>query len=203
MQEEALLTDTLEPTNEPYAIAKIAGIKLCESYNRQHNTDYRSVMPTNLYGPGDNYHPENSHVIPALIRRFHEAIENHQPSVVIWGSGTPYREFLYVDDMAAASIYIMNLDRETYQQQTKPMLSHINVGTGQDLTIKQLAETVAKVTNYSGKIEFDTAKPDGPPRKLMDSTRLNNLGWRPTIELEEGLTLAYKDYLQKTLKTDD
>jgi len=202
MQEEALLTDTLEPTNEPYAIAKIAGIKLCESYNRQHNTDYRSVMPTNLYGPGDNYHPENSHVIPALIRRFHEAIENHQPSVVIWGSGTPYREFLYVDDMAAASIYIMNLDRETYQQQTKPMLSHINVGTGQDLTIKQLAETVAKVTNYSGKIEFDTAKPDGPPRKLMDSTRLNNLGWRPTIELEEGLTLAYKDYLQ-TLETDD
>jgi len=203
MQEEALLTDTLEPTNEPYAIAKIAGIKLCESYNRQHNTDYRSVMPTNLYGPGDNYHPENSHVIPALIRRFHQAKENHQPSVVIWGSGTPYREFLYVDDMAAASIYIMNLDRETYQQQTKPMLSHINVGTGQDLTIKQLAETVAKVTNYSGKIEFDTTKPDGSPRKLMDSTRLNNLGWRPTIELEEGLTLAYKDYLQKTLKTDD
>ena len=202
MQEEALLTDTLEPTNEPYAIAKIAGIKLCESYNRQHSTDYRSVMPTNLYGPGDNYHPENSHVIPALIRRFHQAKENHQPSVVIWGSGTPYREFLYVDDMAAASIYIMNLDRETYQQQTKPMLSHINVGTGQDLTIKQLAETVAKVTNYSGKIEFDTTKPDGPPRKLMDSTRLNNLGWRPTIELEEGLTLAYKDYLQ-TLETDD
>jgi len=202
MQEEALLTDTLEPTNEPYAIAKIAGIKLCESYNRQHNTDYRSVMPTNLYGPGDNYHPENSHVIPALIRRFHQAKENHQPSVVIWGSGTPYREFLYVDDMAAASIYIMNLDRETYQQQTKPMLSHINVGTGQDLTIKQLAETIAKVTNYSGKIEFDTTKPDGPPRKLMDSTRLNNLGWRPTIELEQGLTLAYKHYLQ-TLKTDD
>jgi len=202
MQEEALLTDTLEPTNEPYAIAKIAGIKLCESYNRQHNTDYRSVMPTNLYGPGDNYHPENSHVIPALIRRFHQAKENHQPSVVIWGSGTPYREFLYVDDMAAASIYIMNLDRETYQQQTKPMLSHINVGTGKDLTIKQLAETVAKVTNYSGKIEFDTTKPDGSPRKLMDSTRLNNLGWRPTIELEQGLTLAYKHYLQ-TLKTDD
>ena len=202
MKEEHLMTGALEPTNEPYAIAKIAGIKLCESYNRQHNTDYRSVMPTNLYGPGDNYHPENSHVIPALIRRFHEAKENHQPSVVIWGSGTPYREFLYVDDMAAASIYIMNLDREAYQQQTKPMLSHINVGTGQDLTIKQLAETVAKVTNYSGKIEFDTTKPDGPTRKLMDSTRLNNLGWRPTIELEQGLTLAYKHYLQ-TLKTDD
>jgi GDP-L-fucose synthase len=194
MREDALLTDTLEPTNEPYAIAKIAGIKLCESYNRQYNTDYRSVMPTNLYGPGDNYHPENSHVIPALIRRFHEAKINNDNSLIVWGSGTPRREFLHVDDMAAASIYVMNLDKETYQSQTKPMLSHINVGTGQDLTIKQLAETIAKVTNYQGTIEFDTTKPDGPPRKLMDSTRLNKLGWQQKIDLEEGLITAYKDY---------
>jgi len=195
MQEEALLTDTLEPTNEPYAIAKIAGIKLCESYNRQYNTDYRSVMPTNLYGPGDNYHPENSHVIPALIRRFHEAKEQNQPTVTIWGTGTAKREFLYVDDMAAACIHVMNLDNKTYQQHTQPMLSHINVGSSKELTIEQLSKAIAKVTNYQGTIEFDTTKPDGSPRKLMDSTRLNNLGWQPKIELEEGLKLAYNDYL--------
>ena len=194
MREDALLTDVLEPTNEPYALAKIAGIKLCESYNRQYGTDYRSVMPTNLYGINDNFHPENSHVIPALMRRFHEAKMADEKEVVVWGSGNVMREFLYVDDMAAASIYVMNLDKETYQSQTKPMLSHINVGTGQDLTIKQLAETIAKVTNYQGTIEFDTTKPDGPPRKLMDSTRLNKLGWQQKIDLEEGLITAYKDY---------
>ena len=195
MQEEALLTDTLEPTNEPYAIAKIAGIKLCESYNRQHNRDYRSVMPTNLYGPGDNYHPENSHVIPALIRRFHEAKEKNSPTVTIWGTGTPYREFLYVDDMAAACIHVMNLDNKAYQKYTQPMLSHINVGTGKDITIKQLAEIISKVTGYRGQIEFDTTKPDGSKRKLMDSTRLNNLGWQPKTELEQGLKQAYDEYL--------
>ena len=195
MQEEALLTDTLEPTNEPYAIAKIAGIKLCESYNRQHNRDYRSVMPTNLYGPGDNYHPENSHVISALIRRFHEAKEKNSPTVTIWGTGTPYREFLYVDDMAAACIHVMNLDNEAYQKYTQPMLSHINVGTGKDITIKQLAEIISKVTGYRGQIEFDTTKPDGSKRKLMDSTRLNNLGWQPKTELEQGLKQAYNEYL--------
>jgi len=199
MREDALLTDTLEPTNEPYAIAKIAGIKLCESYNRQYNTDYRSVMPTNLYGPGDNYHPENSHVIPALIRRFYEAKINNDTSLTVWGSGTPRREFLHVDDMAAASIYVMNLDKETYHSQTKPMLSHINVGTGQDLTIKQLAETIAKVTNYQGTIVFDTTKPDGPPRKLMDNNRLRKLGWQHKIDLEEGLKVAYKDYKENYL----
>jgi GDP-L-fucose synthase len=198
MQEEALLTDTLEPTNEPYAIAKIAGIKLCESYNRQYNRDYRSVMPTNLYGPGDNYHPENSHVIPALIRRFHEAKEKNSPTVSIWGTGAPYREFLYVDDMAAACIHVMNLNNKTYQKYTHPMLSHINVGTGKDMTIKQLAETVSKVVGYQGGIEFDTTKPDGPKRKLMDSTRLNNLGWQPKIGLENGLKVAYKDFLKTT-----
>ena len=200
MQEEALLTDTLEPTNEPYAIAKIAGIKLCESYNRQHNRDYRSVMPTNLYGPGDNYHPENSHVIPALIRRFHEAKEKDSPTVTIWGTGTPYREFLYVDDMAAACIHVMNLDNKAYQKYTQPMLSHINVGTGKDITIKQLAETIAKVTGYRGQIEFDTTKPDGPKRKLMDSIRLNNLGWQPKIELEQGLRQTYSGYLKQGIK---
>ena len=197
MQEDALLTDVLEPTNEPYAIAKIAGIKLCESYNRQYNTDYRSVMPTNLYGLGDNYHPENSHVIPALIRRFHEAKEQNKPMVTIWGTGAAKREFLYVDDMAAACIYVMNLDDKIYQQHTKPMLSHINVGSGKELTIKQLAETIAKVTNYQGTIEFDTTKPDGSPRKLMDSSRLNNLGWRDEISLENGLKLAYNDYCKQ------
>ena len=200
MQEDALLTDTLEPTNEPYAIAKIAGIKLCESYNRQYDTDYRSVMPTNLYGPGDNFHPENSHVIPDLIRRFHEAKEQNRPTVTIWGTGAAKREFLYVDDMAAACIHVMNLDDKTYQQQTKPTLSHINVGSGNELTIKQLAETIAKITNYQGTIEFDAAKPDGSPRKLMDSSRLNNLGWKAKISLEDGLKLAYNDY-RKTLGT--
>jgi len=197
MQEEALLTGTLEPTNEPYAIAKIAGIKLCESYNRQHNRDYRSVMPTNLYGPGDNYHPENSHVIPALIRKFHEATANKASAVTVWGSGNPKREFLYVDDMASASTHIMNLDNATYQANTQPMLSHINVGSGHDITIKELAEMVAAVTKFKGDILFDSNKPDGPPRKLMDSTRLNNLGWQPKTALKEGLKLAYSDYLDE------
>ncbi|ANT64612.1 GDP-L-fucose synthase [Prosthecochloris sp. CIB 2401] len=194
MREDALLAGTLEPTNEPYAIAKIAGIKLCESYNRQYGTDYRSVMPTNLYGPGDNYHPENSHVIPALIRRFHEAKENNAPVVTIWGTGTPKREFLYVDDMAAASVHVMNLNKGTYDQYTEPMLSHINVGCGEDLTIRELAETIARVTGFTGSIEFDTSKPDGTHRKLMDSTRLNNLGWTPKTSLTEGLKIAYADF---------
>ena len=194
MQEEALLTSVLESTNEPYAIAKIAGIKLCESYNRQHNRDYRSVMPTNLYGPGDNYHLKNSHVIPALIRRFHEAKINDAIKVKIWGSGKPQREFLYVDDMATACIYVMKLNKIIYQQQTKPMLSHINVGTGKDITIKKLAENIAKVTGFKGKIEFDTTKPDGPKRKLMDSARLNSLGWCPKIDLEQGIKQTYEDY---------
>ncbi len=200
MREDALLTGTLEPTNEPYAIAKIAGIKLCESYNRQygasHGIDYRSVMPTNLYGPGDNYHPENSHVIPALIRRFHEAKVNQAESVVIWGTGTPMREFLYVDDMATASVHVMNLDTATYAAHTQPMLSHINVGTGEDITIRQLAETVGKVIGYPGRIEFDPSKPDGAPRKLMDVSRLRDLGWQATVGLEDGLARAYTDFLR-------
>ena len=200
MREDALLTDTLEPTNEPYAIAKIAGIKLCESYNRQygesHGVDYRSVMPTNLYGPGDNYHPENSHVIPALIRRFHEAKIDNAPTVTIWGTGTPYREFLYVDDMAAACIYVMNLDKAIYDEHTQPMLSHINVGVGHDLTIAELAATVGKVVGFQGDIIFDSSKPDGSPRKLMDSSRLNNLGWKAKVTLEDGLTSAYQDFLR-------
>ena len=194
MKEEALLTGVLEPTNEPYAIAKIAGIKLCESYNRQYSRDYRSVMPTNLYGPGDNYHPKNSHVIPALIRKFHEAKSDNASKVTIWGSGKPKREFLYVDDMASACVYVMNLDKEVYQQQVKPMQSYINVGTGQDLTIKQLAEGIAKVIGFKGKIEFDISKSDGTKRKLMDSTRLNSLGWQPKIDLEQGIKQTYKDY---------
>jgi len=198
--EKALLTDLLEPTNEPYAIAKIAGIKLCESYNRQyggsHGVDYRSVMPTNLYGPGDNYHPENSHVIPALIRRFHEAKVRGDREVVVWGSGTPRREFLYVDDMAAACVHVMNLDKATYSQHTQPMLSHINVGCGEDVTIRELAELVAKTVGFSGEIVFDTTKPDGTPRKLMDSTRLNRLGWRATMTLSNGLSMAYRDFLR-------
>lgn len=200
MREDALLTGTLEPTNEPYAIAKIAGIKLCESYNRQygqsHGIDYRSVMPTNLYGPGDNYHPENSHVIPALIRRFHEAKVNKASAVSVWGSGTPRREFLYVDDMAAACVHVMNLDKAVYDSQTQPMLSHINVGCGQDISIRELAETVARVIGYSGRIAFDAGKPDGTPRKLMDSSRLNALGWQARVGLEEGLALAYQDFLK-------
>jgi GDP-L-fucose synthase len=199
MSEEALLTGTLEPTNEPYAIAKIAGIKLCESYNRQygasHGVDYRSVMPTNLYGPGDNYHPENSHVIPALIRRFHEAKVAQAPSVAIWGTGSPMREFLYVDDMAAASVHVMNLPKATYDQHTSPMLSHINVGYGQDVTIAQVAHTIAQVVGYTGQVVFDTTKPDGTPRKLMDSTRLHNLGWQVQVNLHDGLARAYADFL--------
>jgi GDP-L-fucose synthase len=234
MREDALLTGTLEPTNEPYAIAKIAGIKLCESYNRQygqsHGTDYRSVMPTNLYGPGDNYNLQNSHVIPAMIRKFHlaklaaehnwPAIEadeqkngpipeeikrqlhdtcnlNLEPCIALWGSGTPKREFLYVDDMATASVHVMNLDKATYEANTQPMLSHINVGTGEDITIRQLAETMVKVIGYPGRIEFDPSKPDGAPRKLMDVSRLRALGWQATINLEEGLARAYEDFLQR------
>ena len=199
MNEHALLTGTLEPTNEPYAIAKIAGIKLCESYNRQygvsHSVDYRSVMPTNLYGEGDNYHPENSHVIPALIRRFHEAKINKLPEVMVWGSGKPKREFLHVDDMAAASVYVMELDKTTYDKNTEPMLSHINVGYGEDVSIRETAELVAKTVGYEGKLVFDASKPDGAPRKLMDSTRLNLLGWKAKIDLAHGLKLAYEDFL--------
>lgn len=195
MREEALLTGTLEPTNEPYAIAKIAGIKLCESYNRQHGRDYRSVMPTNLYGPHDNYHPQNSHVIPALLRRFHEAVQRGDEELVIWGTGTPMREFLHVDDMAAASIHVMELDDATYQANTQPMLSHINVGTGVDCTIGQLAKTIAEVTGFTGKLTFDTSKPDGAPRKLMDVSRLKSLGWQASISLEDGLKDAYDWYV--------
>ena len=200
MTESALLTGPLEPTNEPYAIAKIAGIKLCESYNRQygasHGIDYRSVMPTNLYGPGDNYHPQNSHVIPALIRRFHEAKASNAPTVTIWGSGTPKREFLYVDDMAAASVFVMNLPKAVYDQHTAPMLSHINVGYGSDITIAELAQAVSQAVGFQGNIDFDPAQPDGSPRKLMDSTRLNALGWQAKIDLEQGLALAYQDFLK-------
>ncbi len=204
MREDALLTGPLEPTNEPYAIAKIAGIKLCESYNRQygasHGVDYRSVMPTNLYGPGDNYHPENSHVIPALIRRFHEAKLREAPSVTIWGTGTPCREFLYVDDMAAASVFVMNLPKATYEQHTQPMLSHINVGYGSDITIAELAQAVGSAVGYQGQIDFDPSKPDGTPRKLMDSGRLNALGWQAKISLQDGLAVAYQDFLDSSLR---
>ena len=200
MREDALLTGTLEPTNEPYAIAKIAGIKLCESYNRQygasHGVDYRSVMPTNLYGLGDNYHPQNSHVIPALIRRFHEAKLSRVPSVSIWGSGTPKREFLYVDDMAAASVFVMNLPKSVYDRHTLPMQGHINVGFGSDITIAELAHEVAKVVGYTGQMTFDPNQPDGSPRKLMDSSRLNALGWTAQVQLADGLALAYHDFLR-------
>ena len=195
MREDALLTAILEPTNEPYAIAKIAGIKLCESYNRQYGVDYRSVMPTNLYGPGDNYHPENSHVIPALIRRFHEAKVFNKPDVIIWGTGTPRREFLYVDDMATASIYVMNLDKDIYDKYTSPTQSHINVGYGDDITIADLAIAVGEAVGYFGEIKFDTSKPDGTPRKLMDSGRLNSLGWKPHVNLKDGLKKAYVDFM--------
>ncbi len=199
MREDALLTGTLEPTNEPYAIAKIAGIKLCESYNRQygasHGVDYRSVMPTNLYGPGDNYHPENSHVIPALIRRFHEAKLANAPCVAIWGTGTPRREFLYVDDMAAASVHVMNLPKATYDQHTTPMQSHINVGSGSDVTIAEVAQAIAQTVGFTGQIEFDTSKPDGAPRKWMDSSRLNALGWQAKVDLQQGLAAAYQEFL--------
>lgn len=196
MREDALLTGILEPTNEPYAVAKIAGIKLCESYNRQYGVDYRSVMPTNLYGPNDNFHPQNSHVVPAMIRRFHEAVQGGAAEVVVWGTGTPMREFLYVDDMAAASLFVLDLDVPTYQANTQPMLSHINVGTGTDVTIRELAETIAKVTGFTGKIVFDTTKPDGTPRKLMDVSRLADMGWRASVSLEEGLRLAYQWFLE-------
>ncbi len=204
MSEDALLIGKLEPTNEPYAIAKIAGIKMCESYNRQysasHGVDYRSVMPTNLYGPGDNYHPENSHVIPALIRRFHEAKVSNAPEVVIWGTGTPRREFLYVDDMAEASVFMMHLDKKTYDSQTQSMQSHINVGFGSDVTIKELAEAIANTTGYQGKISFDTSKPDGPPRKWIDSGAINQMGWSPKVSLEYGLLSTYGDMLKGYLR---
>ncbi|GAB56984.1 GDP-L-fucose synthase [Glaciecola punicea ACAM 611] len=195
MAESALLTGRLEATNEPYAIAKIAGIKLCESYNRQHGRDYRSIMPTNLYGAFDNFHPENSHVIPALLRRFHEAKQNDAREVVAWGSGKPKREFLHVDDMAAASVYVMGLDKEIYDTHTSSMLSHINVGTGTDCTIKELVETVAKVVGFNGEIKFDATKPDGAPRKLMDVSCLNSLGWKSSISLEKGLERTYSWFL--------
>lgn len=200
MSEDALLTGKLEPTNEPYAIAKIAGIKMCESYNRQygqsHGVDYRSVMPTNLYGPGDNYHPENSHVIPALIRRFHEAKISNAPEVVIWGTGTPRREFLYVDDMAAASVFVMDLDKAIYDQHTNPMESHINVGFGSDITIGELAKAVGEAIGYKGAISFDASKPDGAPRKWMDSSQLNALGWSAQVSLADGLKKAYQSYIK-------
>lgn len=196
MREEALLTGTLEPTNEPYAVAKIAGIKLCESYNRQHARDYRSVMPTNLYGPGDNYHLENSHVIPALIRRFHEAKVNGAAEVAIWGTGAPKREFLYVDDMAAASVFVMNLNPENYRANTSLMCSHINIGFGTDFTIAELAQAVSLTVGFRGRILFDASKPDGAPRKLMDSTRINTLGWQSHTVLKDGLALTYADFLK-------
>ncbi|NYT46294.1 GDP-L-fucose synthase [Alcaligenaceae bacterium] len=196
MKESALLTGVLEATNEPYAIAKIAGIKLCESYNRQHGRDYRSVMPTNLYGENDNFHSENSHVIPALMRRFHEAVAHHDDEVVVWGSGKPMREFLHVNDMAAASVHVMERDAELYRAHTQPMLSHINVGTGVDCTIRRLAETLAKVTNFRGRISFDSSKPDGTPRKLMDVSRLKALGWQASIGLEDGLRSTYEWFLK-------
>jgi len=196
MTESALLTGALEPTNEPYAVAKIAGIKMCESYNRQYGRDYRSVMPTNLYGPGDNYHPLNSHVVPALIRRFHEAKLSDAPEVVIWGTGTPRREFLFVDDMAAASVFVMNLPAAVYQSHTQPMQSHINVGFGSDVTIYELSHAISRAVGYTGRISFDATQPDGAPRKWMDSTRLNSLGWLPKVDLASGLALAYQDFVQ-------
>ncbi|MBN8195952.1 GDP-L-fucose synthase [Thalassospira povalilytica] len=195
MREDALLTGVLEATNEPYAIAKIAGIKLCESFNRQYGRDYRSVMPTNLYGPGDNYHPENSHVIPALLRRFHEAKVSRAQEVIVWGSGKPFREFLFVDDMAAACIHVMNLDDATYKDKTEEMCSHINVGYGSDVTIRELAAEIAKTVGFEGKIVFDTSKPDGTMRKLMDSSRLFSTGWKPSVDLQSGLAIAYEDFL--------
>ena len=205
MREDALLTGPLEPTNEPYAIAKIAGIKLCESYNRQygasHGVDYRSVMPTNLYGPGDNYHPTNSHVIPALIRRFHEAKVSGAPTVAIWGSGTPKREFLYVDDMAAASVFVMNLPKNVYEQHTSPMQSHINVGYGSDVTIAAVAQIISQVVGYAGEITYDPSQPDGAPRKWMDSSRINALGWQAKVELQTGLALAYQNFKEKMVSS--
>jgi GDP-L-fucose synthase len=196
MREDAILTDVLESTNEPYALAKIAGIKLCESYNRQHGTDFRSVMPTNLYGINDNFHPENSHVIPALMRRFHEAKIKNDFEVVVWGTGNAMREFLHVDDMAAASLFVLELDKEVYRDNTKPTLSHINIGTGKDVTIREMAETMKQVVGFKGKLTFDTTKPDGAPRKLIDVTRLKNMGWRYSVNLEDGLTKTYNWYLE-------
>lgn len=202
MPESALLTGVLEPTNEPYAIAKIAGIKLCESYNRQYGTDYRSVMPTNLYGPGDNFHPENSHVLPALIRRFHEAVVSGAEEVTVWGSGRPRREFLHVDDMAEASLFVMNLARDTYARHTQPMLSHINVGTGTDVSIADLARIVAEVTGFTGRVRFDASKPDGTMRKLMDVSRLTAMGWSAKTDLRQGIAATYAWFLdnQTTLR---
>ncbi len=200
MREDALLTDVLEPTNEPYALAKIAGIKLCESYNRQHSTDFRSVMPTNLYGINDNFHPENSHVIPALMRRFHEAKINNDAEVIVWGSGKAMREFLFVDDMAQASLFVLALNEETYQANTKPMLSHINVGTGADVTIREMAQTMKQVVGFKGKLVFDTTKPDGAPRKLIDVARLSKMGWQYSVTLEEGLAQTYQWYLEQDNK---
>lgn len=197
IQEDALLTGKLEETNEAYAVAKIAGIKLCESYNRQYGVDYRSVMPTNLYGTGDNYHPENSHVIPALIRKFHEAKINSSSKVVIWGSGTPKREFLFVDDMAVASVHVMETSQDVYSKVTTQTLSHINVGCGTDMTILELAQLVAKVVGFDGSIDLDRTKPDGTPRKLMDITRITDMGWSPSVSLEEGLSIAYSDFLER------
>jgi GDP-L-fucose synthase len=197
MREDALLTDVLEPTNEPYALAKIAGIKLCESYNRQYGTDFRSVMPTNLYGVNDNFHPENSHVIPALMRRFHEAKVNNDKEVSVWGTGSAMREFLYVDDMAEASLFVLELDEKTYQANTKPMLSHINVGTGKDVTIREMAETMKEIVGFKGNLTFDTKKPDGSPRKLIDVSRLSNMGWKYSIDIEGGLKKTYKWYLTR------
>jgi nucleoside-diphosphate-sugar epimerase len=196
MREDALLTGVLEPTNEPYAIAKIAGIKLCESYNRQHGTDYRSVMPTNLYGQGDNFHPENSHVLPALIRRFHEAAQSGAEEVVIWGSGTPRREFLHVDDMAAASLFVLDLPKTQYEANTQPMLSHINVGSGTDISILEVAQKVATITGYKGRIVTDLSKPDGTLRKLMDVSRLTQMGWSAQIGLDQGLAETYHWFLE-------
>jgi GDP-L-fucose synthase len=195
MREDALLTDVLEPTNEPYALAKIAGIKLCESYNRQHGTDFRSVMPTNLYGVNDNFHPENSHVIPALMQRFHQAKVDNDAEVVVWGTGNAMREFLYVDDMAEASLFVLELDEEIYKNNTQTMLSHINVGTGKDVTIREMAETMKEVVGYKGKLTFDATKPDGTPRKLINVTRLSNMGWKYKIDLEDGLKKTYAWYL--------
>ena len=200
IKEEELLSGKLEPTNEPYAIAKIAGIKMCESYNRQygksHGIDYRGVMPTNLYGPGDNYHPENSHVIPGLIYRFHDAKVNNLPKVTIWGTGTPRREFLYVDDMVKASIYVMDLNKKYYDKYTEPMCNYLNVGSGEDLLIKELAEIIKKVVDYKGQINFDSTKLDGSPRKFIDSKSLNSLGWRPKVSLKVGLAKTYKEFLK-------
>jgi GDP-L-fucose synthase len=200
MREDALLTDVLEPTNEPYALAKIAGIKLCESYNRQHATDFRSVMPTNLYGINDNFHPENSHVIPALMQRFHQAKVDNDAEVVVWGTGNAMREFLYVDDMAAASLFVLELDEKIYQTNTKPILSHINVGTGKDVTIREMAETMKEVVGYKGKLTFDTSKPDGAPRKLIDVTRLEKMGWKYSVDLKEGLATTYEWHLNRGSK---